>query len=58
MKWKEKESIGKVSEAFVFTSGYFVPIEWICNKDFSYKEWILNRGGTTVRTLCNLVFVL
>ena len=45
MKWKEKESIGKVSEAFVFTSGYFVPIEWICNKDFSYKEWILNRGG-------------
>lgn len=45
MKWKEKESIGKVSEAFVFTSGYFVPIEQICNKDFSYKEWILNRGG-------------
>lgn len=27
MKWKEKESIGKVSEAFVFMSGYFVLIE-------------------------------
>ena len=26
-------------------SGYFVPVEKICNKDFSYKEWILNRGG-------------
>ena len=57
MKWKEKESIGKVSEAFVFTSGYFVPIEWICNKDFSYKDF-KSGGGTTVRTLCNLVFVL
>ena len=30
---------------FVFMSGYFVPVEKICNKDFSYKEWILNRGG-------------
>lgn len=43
---------------FVFMSGYFVPVEKICNTDFSYKEWILNRGGATVRTLCNLVFVL
>lgn len=25
-------------------SGYFVPAEKIFNKDFSYKEWILNRG--------------
>lgn len=41
---------------FVFMSGYFVPVEKICNKDFSYKEWILNGGGQTVRTLCNLVF--
>ena len=30
---------------FVFMSGYFVPVEKICNKDFSYKDWILNRGG-------------
>lgn len=30
---------------FVFMAGYFVPAEKICNKDFSYKEWILNRGG-------------
>ena len=30
---------------FVFMSGYFVPVEKICNKDFSYKYWILNRGG-------------
>lgn len=30
---------------FVFMSGYFVPVEKICNKDFCYKEWILNRGG-------------
>ena len=30
---------------FVFMSGYFVPVEKICNTDFSYKEWILNRGG-------------
>lgn len=30
---------------FVFMSGYFVPVEKICNKNFSYKEWILNRGG-------------
>lgn len=30
---------------FVFMSGYFVPVEKIYNKDFSYKEWILNRGG-------------
>lgn len=44
---------------FVFMSGYFVPVEKICNKDFSYKEWILNRGGgTTVHTLCNLVVML
>ena len=28
----------------VFMSGYFVPVEKICNTDFSYKEWILNRG--------------
>lgn len=30
---------------FVLMSGYFVPVEKICNKNFSYKEWILNRGG-------------
>lgn len=36
---------------FVFMSGYFVPVEKICNKDFSYKDWILNRGGATGRTL-------
>ena len=43
---------------FVFMSGYFVPVEKIYNKDFSYKEWILNRGGATVRTLCNMVTAL
>lgn len=42
---------------FVFMSGYFVPVEKICNKDFSYKEWVLNRGAT-VRTLCNMVTAL
>lgn len=43
---------------FVFMSGYFVPVEKICNKDFSYKDWILNRGGATGRTLCNMVIAL
>lgn len=42
---------------FVFMSGCFVPVEKICNKDFSYKEWVLNRGAT-VRTLCNMVTAL
>ena len=42
---------------FVFMSGYFVPVEKICNKDFSYKDWILNRGATG-RTLCNMVIAL
>ena len=30
---------------FVFMAGYFVPAEKINSNDFSYKEWILNRGG-------------
>ena len=42
---------------FVFMSGYFVPVEKICNMDFSYKDWILNRGATG-RILCNMVIAL
>ena len=30
---------------FVFMSGYFVPVEKISDKNFSYKEWLFNRGG-------------
>lgn len=26
---------------FVFMSGYFVPVEKICNKDFSYMEFFM-----------------
>lgn len=29
---------------FVFMSGYFVPVEKIRDKSFSYKEWLFNRG--------------
>lgn len=37
---------------FVFMYGYFVPVEKICNKNFRYKEWILNRrGGDCAYTL-------
>lgn len=42
---------------FVFMAGYFVPTEKICDKSFSYKEWLLNRGET-VYSLYNMVIVL
>ena len=43
---------------FVFMSWYFVPADKICNRDFDDKEWILNRGGATVHTLCSMVVTL
>lgn len=30
---------------FVFMSGYFIPAEKICNRNFNDKEWISKRGG-------------
>lgn len=30
---------------FVFMSGYFVPVEKIRDKSFSYKEWLLIGGS-------------
>ena len=43
---------------FVFMSGYFVPVEKICNTDFSYNEWILNRGGRLCVDQCREIHSL
>ena len=30
---------------FVFMAGYFVNVDFLSDKEFSYKNWILYRGG-------------
>mgnify|MGYP000159984393 FL=1 len=40
---------------FVFMAGYFVNIETLSEKSFSYKNWIFYRGGATVYSIYDLV---
>ena len=43
---------------FVFMSGYFVNVDTLSDKKFSYKNWIIYRGGATVYPICDLVAVV
>lgn len=43
---------------FVFMAGYFVNIETLSDKKFSYKNWIIYRGGAAVYPIYNLVAVI
>lgn len=37
--------------AFVFMAGYFVNVDTLSDKEFSYKHWIIYRGGDCVSHL-------
>jgi len=43
---------------FVFMAGYFVDVDALSDKKFSYKNWIMYRGGATVYPICDLVAVV
>lgn len=40
---------------FVFMAGYFVNVDALFDKEFSYKHWIIYRGGATVYPIYDLV---
>lgn len=40
---------------FVFMAGYFVNVDALSDKEFSYKHWIIYRGGATVYLIYDLV---
>lgn len=40
---------------FVFMAGYFVNVDALSDKEFSYKHWIIYRGGATVYPFYDLV---
>lgn len=42
---------------FVFMAGYFVNVDALSDKEFSYKRWIIYRG-VTVYSFCDLVAAL
>ena len=43
---------------FVFMAGYFVNVDALSEKKFSYKYWILYRGGATVYPIYDMVAVV
>ena len=43
---------------FVFMAGYFVNTDAMSDKEFSYKHWIIGRGGATVYPIYNLVAIV
>lgn len=42
---------------FAFMAGYFVNVDDLSDKEFSYKHWIIYRGGATVYPIYNLVLL-
>ena len=43
---------------FVFMAGYFVNVDALSDKEFSYKHWIIYREGTTVYPIYSLVTII